>query len=105
MKQKSVFELIPCEDVDCPERIDCCTTVRWRISEREYDDSKFREWWLLHEGARLYEEDSNYYIQWPMRCRHVSDDGLRCMNYSDRPDICRHYVCKRMAGIAPDKEK
>ncbi|MCE5252315.1 YkgJ family cysteine cluster protein [bacterium] len=102
---KSIFERIRCEDVDCPERAECCTTVRWRISEHEYHDATFREWWLLHEGARLYEEDGVRYIQWPMRCRYVSEDGLRCMNYDNRPENCRRYVCQRMAETGSGKEE
>lgn len=100
---KSFLERIPCEEVDCPERIDCCTTVRWKISERDYRDEAFREWWLLHEGARIYEEHGSYYIQWPMRCRNVCQDGLRCMDYENRPLTCRMYVCRRMLGVDTDK--
>lgn len=85
-----------CEETDCPERADCCTTVRWRISRADYTDPRFREWWLLHENARMYEEDGAWFIQWPMRCRNVSPDGLRCLDYENRPDICRGYVCRRM---------
>ena len=99
MEEKNIFQSIRCEDVDCPERAECCTTVRWRISESDYNDSHFREWWFLHEGARIYEEDGAYYIQWPMRCRNVSDDGLRCMDYENRPYICRNYICRYMAGM------
>lgn len=98
MEQRSIFERIPCSEVNCPERIDCCTTVRWRISERDFNDSDFREWWLLHEGARIYSEDGEYWIQWPMRCRNVSDDGLRCLDYENRPLTCRMYACRRMTG-------
>ena len=98
---ESVFERISCSDVDCPERIDCCTTVRWRITERDFNDRAFREWWLLHEGARIYEEAGVYYIQWPMRCRNVSTDGLSCRDYENRPDVCRQYACMRMAGLMP----
>ena len=98
MDTTNIFERIPCLDADCPERIDCCTTVRWRISREEFLDQRFREWWLLHEGARLYEEDGVHYIQWPMRCRNASPDGLRCMDYENRPRLCREYVCNLMAG-------
>ena len=76
--EKSAFERIPCRNLDCPERIECCTTVRWHIGERDYHDRDFREWWLLHDGARLIEEDGMFYMQWPMRCRNVADDGLSC---------------------------
>ena len=93
---KSVFQKKDCLDVECSERVDCCTTVRRKISEREFNDKVFREWWLLHEGARLYEEDGFYYIHWPMRCKYASDDGLRCMNYENRPENCRLYVCRLM---------
>jgi len=101
----SVFERIPCRDIDCPERIDCCTTVRWKISERDYNDTRFREWWLLHEGARIYEEDGVHFIQWPMRCRNVSPDGLSCLAYEDRPFVCRNYTCRRMAAAPPEEGK
>ena len=97
MKEKSIFEKIPCSDAECSERIECCTTVRWRISESDFKDSRFRKWWLLHEGARLYKEDGAFYIHWPMRCRNISEDGLRCLDYENRPEICRLYVCKNMA--------
>lgn len=96
MNNKSIFENIPCGEVNCDERIDCCTTARWRISERDYNDRNFREWWLLHEGARIYEEDGCFFIQWPMRCKNVSDDGLRCLDYENRPETCRLYVCRLM---------
>ncbi|MFC1607801.1 YkgJ family cysteine cluster protein [Candidatus Latescibacterota bacterium] len=95
---KSIFERIPCNEVECKERIDCCTTVRWRVSQRDYHDEHFREWWLLHEGARIYEEDGINYIQWPMRCKNVAEDGLRCLKYDERPEVCRQFVCKPMAG-------
>lgn len=99
MTERNIFERIRCEDTDCPERIDCCTTVRWRISEDDYTDRRFRDWWMLHEGARIYEEDGAYYIQWPMRCTKVSEDGLRCMDYENRPELCRRYVCRYMAKL------
>ena len=105
MKDKSIFEKIPCRDAECPERVDCCTTVRWRISKRDYDDRKFREWWFLHEGSRIYEEDGVFYIQWPMRCRNVSEDGLRCLDYENRPETCRLYVCSRMTGKLFESDK
>ena len=87
-----------CLDVDCPERADCCTTVRWRISEEDFYDEHFREWWLMHEGARIYREHGTCYIQWPMRCKNASPDGLGCLDYHHRPVICRQYVCHRMLG-------
>ncbi len=102
-EETSIFQKTPCEETDCPERIDCCTTVRWRIGERDFRDSMFREWWLLHEGARLYEEDGVFWIQWPMRCRNVSSDGLRCEDYDHRPATCRFYVCSRMAGMTGER--
>ncbi len=98
-EEMSIFQKSPCETVDCPERIDCCTTVRWKIDERDYRDIRFREWWLLHEGARIYEEDGVFWIQWPMKCRNVSPDGLRCEDYDRRPATCRLYVCRWMAGM------
>jgi Fe-S-cluster containining protein len=103
--KKSAFEKTPCTKTLCPEKADCCTTVRWRISEHDYHDPRFHEWWLLHEGARIYEEDGIFYIQWPMRCRNVSADGLRCMDYDNRPDTCRFYVCKHMTDriLTPEK--
>lgn len=93
-----VFQKIRCDEIDCPERIECCTTVRWRILERDFHDQVFREWWLLREGARIYEEDGAFYIQWPMRCRNITDDGLRCIDYENRLGTCWLYVCRRMAG-------
>ena len=104
MESINIFERIRCEDTDCPERIDCCTTVRWRISREDYDDRRFRDWWLLHEGARLYEEYGACYIQWPMRCKLVSDDGLRCTDYDNRPELCRRYVCRYMAGQPQEED-
>ncbi|MFA6471587.1 MAG: YkgJ family cysteine cluster protein [Candidatus Latescibacterota bacterium] len=95
---RDVVKKIPCADVQCPERVDCCTTVRWRISDEDYHDPIFREWWLIHEGARLYHEDGAYFIQWPMRCMLVSEDGLRCTDYERRTENCRLYVCRKMTG-------
>ncbi len=97
MSGENIFQKHDCLDVDCPERIDCCTTVRWRISRETFEDGVFREWWLLHEGARLYEENGVCWMQWPMRCSRVSEDGLRCMDYDNRPENCKRYVCDRMA--------
>jgi len=102
MEEQNIFERIKCADADCPERIDCCTTVRWRITLDDYKDRRFRDWWTLHEGARIYEEDGVYYIQWPMRCKNVSEDGLSCLDYEARPEICRKYVCRAMTGAAVD---
>ncbi|MHB9028208.1 MAG: CxxCxxCC domain-containing protein [Candidatus Latescibacterota bacterium] len=97
--ETSIFQKNPCLEADCPERAECCTTVRWRITERDFYDQVFREWWLLHEGARILEERGAHYIQWPMRCTKASEDGLRCTDYENRPLNCRHYTCERMAGI------
>ena len=97
MEEKSMFQKIPCDDVECPERAECCTTVRWRISRENYYNTDFKEWWLLHEGARIFKEDGAFYIQWPLRCRNVSEDGLRCMDYENRPKNCRLYACNYMA--------
>ena len=94
-----------CADTDCPERIDCCTTVRWRISRAEFTDTRFRDWWLAHEGARIYEEDGVCYIQWPMRCRNVSEDGRRCRDYDNRPELCRDYICRYMTMPHDEREE
>ncbi len=94
---KNIFEQTPCLEATCPEREECCTTVRWRISKEDYHDRVFREWWLLHEGARMVQEDEAYYIQWPMRCSKVSEDGLQCLDYENRPVNCRLYTCRHMA--------
>jgi len=97
-QEVSIFQKKLCIDVECPERSECCTTVQWRITEREFHDEVFREWWLLHEGARIFKYNGAYYIQWPMRCSKVSEDGLRCTDYENRAVNCRLYTCERMAG-------
>lgn len=85
-----------CKDTYCPERIDCCTTVRWRISKSEYNDPVLRDWWLAHEGSRMYKEGDVYYIHWPMKCKYVSENGMECTDYNNRPLNCKLYVCDRM---------
>ena len=105
MELKSVFQKKKCMDTDCPEREDCCTTVRWKISESDYNSNTFKEWWLLHENARIYEERGTYYIQWPMRCKNVSEDGLQCLDYENRPDNCKLYVCHRMADDTVEESR
>lgn len=56
-------------------------------------DFEYIRWYLLHDGATVFIEDGDWYLLVHTKCKHLGDDN-RCMNYEDRPQICRDYSTK-----------
>lgn len=59
-------------------------------------DFDFIRWYLLHEGATVFTDDSDWYLLVHAKCKHLGEDSF-CQCYESRPQICRDYstdVCE-----------
>ncbi len=56
-------------------------------SWKEYD---YMRWYLLHQRASIFVEDTTWYLIVHTPCRHLQEDN-RCGIYHTRPQICREY--------------
>jgi hypothetical protein len=54
---------------------------------KDFDDLK---WYLLHDKVELFTEGRSWYVQVFNRCTNLGTDN-RCMDYENRPSICREY--------------
>ncbi|WP_146462178.1 YkgJ family cysteine cluster protein [Rubripirellula tenax] len=70
----------------------CCHYFALGIDEpevrRDYD---FMRWYLLHDRATLFVEDTTWYLLVHTTCKHLRDDYM-CGIYETRPQICRDYT-------------
>jgi Fe-S-cluster containining protein len=55
-----------------------------------YEDFEFIRWYLLHEHATVFTEDSTWYLLVHTTCKHLQPDN-RCGIYETRPQVCRDY--------------
>ena len=69
----------------------CCRYFCFQIDEpddfEEFDDVR---WYLLHEDVTVHIEDGDWYISIQNKCNVLGPDN-RCMDYENRPVICRKY--------------
>ncbi|OYP34998.1 YkgJ family cysteine cluster protein [Rhodopirellula sp. MGV] len=54
-------------------------------------DFDYIRWYLLHDRATVFVEDSSWYLLVHTTCKHLRDDH-RCGIYETRPQICREYT-------------
>jgi len=70
----------------------CCRYFALPIETPEdkgdYDDIR---WYLCHEDITVFVEDGDWYINIKNKCRYLSEENYKCMNYNNRPRICRQY--------------
>ncbi len=70
----------------------CCRYIATGIDaptcKRDYDHIR---WYLLHEHIHVFvDHEGDWYLEVEARCDCLGDDG-RCLNYKNRPRICRKY--------------
>ncbi|MFW6171351.1 MAG: YkgJ family cysteine cluster protein, partial [Planctomycetota bacterium] len=69
----------------------CCRYFALPIDKpTQLKDFEFIRWYLLHEGATVFTEDSDWYLLVHAKCKHLGDDNF-CQRYESRPQICRDY--------------
>jgi Fe-S-cluster containining protein len=70
----------------------CCRYFAMQIDTPE-DKSDFEDirWYLAHENVSVFVEDGSWFANIKNKCRHLSEDNHKCMNYDNRPPICRKY--------------
>lgn len=70
----------------------CCRYFALQIDTPEdRDDYEDIRWYLCHENVTVFVEDGDWYVNIKNKCRHLSEDDYKCMNYDQRPPICRKY--------------
>jgi len=85
----------------------CCRYMATEIDEpsckKDYDHIR---WYLMHENIHVFfDHEGDWFLEVESRCEHLGPDG-RCMNYKDRPRICRNYgddrqTCEYLAEEEP----
>lgn len=91
-KPKLRREQLPAGDVLCHHcTAKCCRYFALPIEEpTTREDWEFVRWYLLHDGATVFNEDNSWYLLVHSECRHLQSDN-RCGIYDTRPLICREY--------------
>ena len=70
----------------------CCRYFALAIEEPvDRTDFDYIRWYLLHDRATVFVEDTTWYLLVYTTCRHLRHDG-RCGIYETRPEICRRYT-------------
>ncbi len=81
----------------CPAK--CCKYFALPIeTPTERADFDFIRWYLLHERATVFTEDSTWYLLVHTACKHLQPDN-RCGIYDERPQICRDYTTENCEYI------
>lgn len=82
------------EDVDplCRQcQAKCCRYFCFQIDTPEsFEEFENLRWFLLHEGIGIHIDEGNWFISIDNKCRNLAADG-RCVDYANRPVICRQY--------------
>ncbi len=70
----------------------CCRYFALPIeTPTERKDFDYIRWYLLHDAATVFVDESDWYILVHTRCKHFQSDN-RCGIYHTRPQICRDYT-------------
>lgn len=79
---------IPCDY--CPGK--CCRYFALPIDTPEtWKEFDFIRWFLLHERATVFVDEAEWYLLVHTKCKQLNDETNRCMDYENRPSICRDY--------------
>lgn len=83
---------IPCNF--CPGK--CCRYFALPIDTPErWKEYEYMRWFLLHERASVFVDDGTWYLLVHTKCKRLDDKTNLCMDYENRPDICRDYSYKK----------
>ena len=70
----------------------CCKYFSFEIdAPDEYDEFEDIRWYLCHQDVTVHVDDGDWFISIDNRCKWLGPDD-RCINYEDRPIICRKYT-------------
>ena len=70
----------------------CCKYFSFEIDEPEtFEEFEDVRWYLFHEGISVHIDEGDWYISIDNKCKMVGEDNT-CMDYDNRPLICRKYV-------------
>ena len=105
--QQMTREELPAGEVLCEYcTAKCCRYFALPIERpRTFRDWEFIRWYLLHEGASLFQDEGSWYLLVHTKCKHLQADN-RCGIYETRPPICREYStndCEFDEGWTYDK--
>jgi Fe-S-cluster containining protein len=87
-----------CVDIDCPDRILCCTTIRNHVHPDSLNNPDVIDWLLRHQGVSTGIDEMGSYISVTAPCKDFNPVTLRCEDYDERPGVCRSFKCSRMKG-------
>jgi Fe-S-cluster containining protein len=72
----------------------CCRYFALPIDQPENrQDWEYVRWYLMHEGATLFNEEGTWYLLVHAVCHNLQSDN-RCGIYETRPRVCREYSIK-----------
>jgi len=83
------------EDIDpmcrrCQSK--CCRYFCFEIDKPDsFEEFENLRWFILHEGVSIHVDKGDWFISINNKCKWLADDG-RCINYDNRPMICREYT-------------
>ncbi len=83
----------PFADTKCGACIGlCCRYFALEIdTPDEPSDFENLRWYMLHERVQIFVDDDDWYLQIYSKCTMLGDDH-KCMDYENRPQICRDYT-------------
>ncbi|MFC1682345.1 YkgJ family cysteine cluster protein [Nanoarchaeota archaeon] len=70
----------------------CCKYVAVEIDKPETkSDFEDVRWYVSHKNINIFvDEDGDWYIEFMTPCEFLGEAN-KCMNYENRPEICREY--------------
>lgn len=87
----------------------CCTYVVIKMQRQEGDEQNMERWFENHH-LRVFQvpgKEGMIGVRIPLTCRHLEYDTATatayCMDYENRPQMCRDYICPLAKGETPEE--
>ena len=77
---------------ECKNCGKCCKYVAIQIDcPEDLEDFENIKWYVIHKNVNVFvNEDDEWYIEFLTECEFLGENN-KCMNYENRPTICRKY--------------
>jgi len=91
-----------CEECDAK----CCKHVAMEIdSPEDREDFENLRWFVSHKNVNIFvDEEGIWHLEFITPCEFLGKDN-KCLNYENRPDICREYDHEECVFHGDYKEK
>jgi len=82
----------------------CCRYFCFEIDKPDsFEEFENLRWFILHEGITIHVDEGDWFMSVNNKCKWLADDG-RCINYENRPMICRGYTTENCDATGGDYE-